>query len=125
FVDAMMKRAMNELSVGAIADKTSTPTYTHDLAEWLPTILDGDDGGLLHLANGGECTWQEYAQYALDCCRNEGIELKASTVGALRLQDMENFVARRPRYTVLSTEKFKAISGRATRSWRDAVAEYV
>src|SRR3954471_57323 len=113
FIDAMIKRAMNEPRVEAIADKTSTPTYTRDLAEWLPRIFKREEGGLLHLANGGECTWQEYAQYALDCCRNQGIELKASTVGALRLDQMKNFVARRPRYTVLSTKKFEAMAGRA------------
>lgn len=125
FVDAIMRRAMNEARVEAIADKTSTPTYTHDLAEGLPRIFELEEGGLLHLANGGECTWQEYAQYALDCCRAEGIELKASRVGALRLDDMKNFVARRPRYTVLSSKKYEANTGRAPRSWRDAVAEYV
>jgi dTDP-4-dehydrorhamnose reductase len=125
FVDALMRRAMNEPRVEAIADKTSTPTYTHDLAEWLPRIFELEEGGLLHLANGGECTWQEYAQYALDRCRDEGIELKASTVGALSLDEMKNFVARRPRYTVLSSKKYEAITGRAPRSWRDAVAEYV
>lgn len=125
FVDAMMKRAMNEARVEAIADKTSTPTYTRDLAEWLPRLFKNEEGGLLHLANGGECTWQEYAQYALDCCRNEGIELKASTVGALKLDEMKNFVARRPRYTVLSNKRYEAMTGQAPRSWRDAVAEYV
>jgi dTDP-4-dehydrorhamnose reductase len=125
FVDAIMRRAMNETRVEAIADKRSAPTYTRDLAEWLPPIFELEEGGLLHLANAGECTWQEYAQYALDCCRDEGIELKASTVGALRLDEMKNFVARRPRYTVLSSKKYEVTTGRAPRSWRDAVAEYV
>jgi dTDP-4-dehydrorhamnose reductase len=125
FVDAMMKRAMTEGRVDAIADKTSTPTYTRDLAQWLPRIFKSEEGGLLHLANGGQCTWQEYAQHALDCCRNEGIGLKAGTVGALKLEEMKNFLARRPRYTVLSTQRFQAITGEVPRSWRDAVAEYV
>jgi dTDP-4-dehydrorhamnose reductase len=116
---------MTEGRVDAIADKTSTPTYTRDLAQWLPRIFKSEEGGLLHLANGGQCTWQEYAQHALDCCRNEGIGLKAGTVGALKLEEMKNFVARRPRYTVLSTQRFQAITGEVPRSWRDAVAEYV
>ncbi len=125
FIDAMINRAMNEPHVEAIADKTSTPTYARDLAEWLPRIFSLEEGGLLHLANGGECTWQEYAQYALDCCRDQGVELKTNTVGALKLDEMKNFVARRPRYTVLGTERYQRLTGLSPRSWRDAVAEYV
>jgi dTDP-4-dehydrorhamnose reductase len=81
--------------------------------------------GVLHFANGGECSWQEYAQHAIDCCHKLGVPLKARTVAPLKMGDMKNFIARRPIYSVLSTAKFTSLSGTAPRSWRDAVAEYV
>ncbi len=34
-----------------------------------PGYSAGDCGGILHFANSGECSWQEYAQWAVDCCR--------------------------------------------------------
>jgi len=124
FIDAMIKRAGEEERIEAIADKWSTPTYTLDIAEMLPRLFDVD-AGIVHLANSGECTWQQYAQHALDCCRRVGIELKAQSVGGLKLSDMKTWVARRPVYSVLSTTKYQALAGIAPRPWRDAVNDYI
>jgi dTDP-4-dehydrorhamnose reductase len=125
FIDGVIKRARESDCVDAIADKFSTPTYTCDIAEMLPQFFERDvEGGILHFANAGECSWQEYAQWALDCCASEGIALKAKTVSALKLSGMRNWVARRPVYSVLSTVKFFSLTGNAPRIWHDAVAEY-
>jgi dTDP-4-dehydrorhamnose reductase len=147
FVDNMIGRARDNEQIAAVADKISTPSYTRDIAQTLPQFFVsavvagiGDPGaavtdrgysnprgysGILHFANAGECSWQEYAQFALDCCRSLGIPLKAKTVGAIELADMKNWVARRPVYSVLCTEKFFSLTGTTPRNWRDAVAEYV
>src|ERR1035441_9813466 len=149
FIDGVIKRARETEHVDAIADKFATPTYTKDIAEMLPRFFNpvagiGDpgravrdrgnaggndsgysDSGILHFANTGECSWQEYAQHALDCCHKLGVPLKARTVAPLKLSDMKNFIARRPIYSVLSTSKFNALAGKSPRSWQDAVAEYV
>ena len=124
FIDVMMERAREEETIAAIADKWSTPTYTHDIAEMLPRVFDVD-AGVLHLPNSGQCTWQEYAQHALDYSAKLGIPLKAKTVGALKLADMKNWVARRPVHSVLSTVKYQTLTGITPRSWRDAVADYI
>lgn len=126
FVDAMIKRAQQDEKIDAISDKFSTPTYTHDIAHMLPQFFDrGVAGGILHFANAGKCTWQEYAQWALDCCRDAGISLKGGTVGALKLSQMTNWAARRPVYSVLSTAKYTELTGTASRAWREAVADYI
>ena len=126
FIDAMVKRAQQDEKIDAISDKFSTPTYTHDIARMLPQFFDrGVEGGILHFANTGKCSWQEYAQWALDCCREAGISLKATTVGALKLTDMANWIARRPVYSVLSTAKYSELTGTAPRAWREAVADYI
>jgi dTDP-4-dehydrorhamnose reductase len=126
FIDAMVKRAREEENITAVADKFSTPTYTNDIAEMLPQFFDLDvAGGVLHFANAGECSWQEYAQHALDRCRASGILLKAKAIGALKLADMKDWVARRPVYSVLSTAKYAKLTGVSPRSWRDAVSDYI
>jgi dTDP-4-dehydrorhamnose reductase len=125
FVDGVIKRARENEHVEAIADKFSTPTYTRDIAQVLPQFFENDVSGILHFANAGECSWQEYAQFALDTCRSLGISLKVKTVGALKMADMKNWMARRPVYSVLSTEKFFSLTGTTPRNWRDAVAEYL
>ncbi len=139
FIDGIIKRAQENEEVDAIADKFSTPTYTLDIAEIVGRILNawsrgtpGQDGlaagrlqGILHLANAGECSWQEYAQWALDRCQDAGVPLKAKTIGASKLKDMTNWVARRPVYSVLSTAKYTKFTGVPPRTWRDAVADYI
>jgi dTDP-4-dehydrorhamnose reductase len=126
FIDAMIKRARETSQVDAVADKFSAPTYTHDIAQMLPAFFSDDHGcGLLHFVNRGECSWQEYAQYAIDCCYSLGVPLKTRTVGALKLSEMKNWVARRPVYTVLATDKYRHLTGASPRPWREAVADYV
>ncbi len=163
FIDGLIKRAQENEHVDAIADKFSSPTYTHDIAEMLPRFFNvgpmagGDEpggardhaetgvtapgysasdyGGILHFANAGECSWQEYGQWALDCCGAFGVPIKAKTVDALELKDMTrlrqgyggqaNWVARRPVYSVLSSARYTELTGASPRTWRDAVADYI
>ena len=141
FIDGMIKRAQENEEVDAVADKFSAPTYTDDIAEMLVVVAVGDGtqpgvtdpgynavsdyNGILHFTNAGECSWQEYAQWALDCCQEIGLPLKGKTVGARKLKDMTNWVARRPVYSVLSSAKYTKLSGRSPRTWREAVADYI
>jgi dTDP-4-dehydrorhamnose reductase len=126
FIDGMIKRAQENAEIDAVADKFSTPTYAQDIAEMLPQLFDLDvKGGILHFTDSGECSWQEYVQWALDCCQRFGVPVKAKTVGALKLKDMKNWVARRPVYSVLSSAKYTGLTGVSPRTWHDAVADYI
>ena len=152
FIDGIIKRAQENEQVDAIADKFSAPSYTRDIAEMLPQFFDSDTvagvgdpggvagvnmprstpaattrpyGGILHFSNSGKCSWQEYGQWALDCCHEAGVPLRARTVGACKLRDMKNWVARRPVYSVLSAAKYAELTGTSPRTWRDAVADYI
>jgi dTDP-4-dehydrorhamnose reductase len=138
FIDWALNQAREHEEVKAIADKWATPTYTLDLAEMLKAFLKSDDGpavagaghlqnvsGIVHLANTGECSWQEYAQWALNCCPAEGISMKARTIGASSLAEMKSFIAKRPVYSVLSSAKYAALTGRTPRPWQETVSDYV
>jgi len=126
FVDQIVQRALEQERVEAIADKVSVPTYTLDAAELLLPLLDQSDlGGVVHLCNTGECTWQEYGQYALDCAAAAGLPLRARKVEALKLADMNAFVARRPVYSPLANGKFAKLTGITSRPWQEAVEDYL
>jgi dTDP-4-dehydrorhamnose reductase len=125
FIDQIIQRARENDVVTAVADKFSAPSYTIDVANWLRLAIDKSANGILHLANNGGCSWQEWAQHAIDVCRSLGIPLKAERVGAVSLADMKNFVAKRPVHTGLSTAKFTTLTGVQPRHWREAVAEYI
>src|SRR5436190_5067856 len=90
FVDWAIGQAREREDVNAIADKWATPTYTLDLAQLLKPLITSDEiAGILHLANRGECSWREYAQWAIDCCRAEGFPMKATKVGKASLSEMK------------------------------------
>jgi dTDP-4-dehydrorhamnose reductase len=133
FIDWALNQAREHEEVKAISDKWATPTYTLDLAALLKPLLAGsgagigDPGysGIIHLANTGECSWQEYAQWALDCCHDQGIPMKARTIGASSLAEMKSFIAKRPVYSVLSSAKYEQLTGQTPRPWREAVAAFV
>jgi dTDP-4-dehydrorhamnose reductase len=126
FVDQIIARARAEESVSAVGDKWAAPTYTLDVAELLrPFLREVRESGLLHLCNRGACTWQEYGQWALDCAAAAGVELRARTVEPLRMADLKAFIARRPVYTAMATDRLARLSGRAPRTWQEAVEAYI
>lgn len=126
FIDQILKRALETDALAAVADKIAVPTYTLDLAAWLrPFLQEIRAGGLLHLCNGGECTWQTYGQFAIDCAARHGVIFKGKKVAAQKMTDIAAFVAKRPVYTVMATEKLTGLTGLKPRSWQDAVEDYV
>lgn len=126
FIDQILKRALETDQVAAIGDKWSAPSYTVDLAEMLRPFLAGvKTGGILHACNAGECTWREYGEYAIRCAAEAGMPVKTQTVGSLKMADMKNFVAQRPVYTVLATDKIAGFTGQPPRTWQAAVEHFV
>jgi dTDP-4-dehydrorhamnose reductase len=126
FLDQILQKARTDEEVAAIGDKWAVPTYTADVATALrPFLRDITEGGILHLCNGGSCSWQEYAQCALDAALAAHVEMRTRVIGALRMADLKAFIAKRPVHSVMSTEKLAALTAAPMRSWQSAVEEYV
>jgi dTDP-4-dehydrorhamnose reductase len=126
FVDWALDQAMTRTTVSAVNDKFAVPTYTLDFAEWIrPLLFDLAIGGILHLCNSGSCSWREYAQFAIDVARDQGVKVTAPEVDPIPLNSMKAFVARRPINTVLATDKYTKITGQVPRPWQQAVRDFV
>jgi dTDP-4-dehydrorhamnose reductase len=126
FLDWALDQALNRETVAAIDDKISSPTYTLDFVQWIrPLLFEVPMGGIVHLCNPGGCSWREYAQWAIDSAREEGIRFKAHEIQPITLDSMSAFLARRPIYTVLATGKFSEKTGLSPRPWKDAVRDFV
>lgn len=126
FVDMIVDRALANDHVEAIADKTSCPTYSEDMAIWLEPFITRDlPGGLYQACNSGSCTWREYGQHALDVAAQAGLPLRARTVDPIPLAGMKNFSAPRPPHTSMDTGKLSRVIGFPPRPWKDALTEYI
>ena len=126
FIDAIVKRALTSAEAAAVHDKTSSPSYTEDMALWLAELLKPTvPGGIYNLCNSGPCSWRDYGEYALECAKKNGIPVLTTTVAPLKLADMKAFIAVRPPHTALDTFKFTRVTGITPRAWQEAVAEYL
>ena len=126
FLDWALDQALNRETVAAIDDKVSSPTYTLDFVQWIrPLLFEVPMGGIVHLCNPGGCSWREYAQWAIDLAREEGVRFKAHEIQPITLDSMSAFLAPRPIYTVLATGKFSEKTGLSPRPWKDAVRDFV
>ena len=126
FLDSILARAQSQDRVEAIEDKFSSPCYSCDFAEMLEPLIDGGVGaGLLHLCNSGAASWREYGQLALDVAAELGVGLKTRQVNGIKMAEMQNFIAPRPVYTCLSTDRYVALTGISPRPWQEAVRAYL
>lgn len=124
FVEAIrnqVKRGTNPLRV--VADQRGRPTYTPHLAQAIIRIArlaaaNADARGIVHYGDSPECTWFEFASAIVE-------ELGASTHVEAVTTDQLPRPARRPAYSVLSTERYERLTGVAPESWRDGLREYL
>jgi len=126
FVDMILNRALTGDHVEAVADKTSSPTYTEDVAVWMePFLAHGLPGGIYHACNAGGCTWQDYGQEALNIAERLGWPLRCREVSPVLLDSMKAFRAPRPRDTVLDCSKLRRTADVTIRPWQEALAAYL
>jgi dTDP-4-dehydrorhamnose reductase len=124
FVEAIrnqIRKGTNPLRV--VADQRGRPTYTPHLAEAIIRLahaaLQSDvTRGVVHYADAEECSWFDFATAIAE---ESGADIKIVPVTT------EEFPrpARRPAYSVLSTERYERLTGVAPASWREGLREYL
>lgn len=120
FVEAILAQVeggRRELSV--VTDQRGRPTATTDLSEGILALLEAGAVGIYHFANRGEVSWLEFAEDILMLSGHGDIRVAATTADALGRP------ARRPAYSVLATDKFEAVTGRAIRHYREPLIEFL
>jgi dTDP-4-dehydrorhamnose reductase len=111
FVTRVLERARDQGEVRMVADQRLTPTFTADLAEGLLSASEQGAAGVLHVVNGGECSWYEFT---LEIMRLAGLDVPVHPIETRpRPGDVE-----RPLNGVLE-------SSIQLRDWRAALADYM
>ena len=126
FPDWILARALAGKEVRAVNDKWACPTLADDLAEWLRALLEQTTHcGVIHLVNGGHCSWQEYGQATLDIAARLGLPLKQSVVEGHTMVGFAPFIAQRPAFSALDTSLFTKLTGLHPRPWQTALEAYL
>lgn len=135
FVETIARLAAEREELGIVADQRGTPTYTGDLAKAILCLLGLETTphasplaphnpyGIYHFSNECECTWHEFACEIVRQLRERGADLKVRTIKPLRTEEYP-VPAKRPAYSVLSKEKFKAATGMKVPEWKQSLRRY-
>jgi dTDP-4-dehydrorhamnose reductase len=124
FVEAIrnqLRKGTNPLRV--VSDQRGRPTYTPHLAAALIRIgrlaAESDSArGIFHYADADECSWFDFAS---EIVRAAGAETRVEPVTS----DQFPRPAKRPAYSVLSTERYERLTGVTPESWREGLREYL
>jgi dTDP-4-dehydrorhamnose reductase len=118
FVERILARARTGQPLRVVADQVFAPTYAPDLARALVTLAERGARGLVHVSNGGCCSWHALAVAALEIA---GVAAPVAPIAAEEL----NQPARRPAYSVLASERAEALGLAPLRGWREALVEHL
>jgi dTDP-4-dehydrorhamnose reductase len=104
-----------------VSDCLGSPTYTVDLAKWVALLLvrHGRESGVMHLANSGVCSWNDYARQVL---REKGSTMEAVPI---RSTELPNRRAPRPQMSALAADRFTGLAGLTPRTWQQALAHHL
>lgn len=118
FVTRMLGRARSDGELRMVADQLLTPTYTGDLAQALMDAVGAGVTGVLHLTNGGRCSWHEFTAAIME---NAGIQVRIEAVSTTRPAG----TAERPLNGVLSSARVQGAALAPMRHWREALDDYM
>ena len=112
FVSTMLKLMQERDVVKVVDDQSGCPTYTADLARAIATIVQNrtDEHGIYHFANRGPTTWFEFAKEIYEQARRRGLLSRGCAIEPCATRDFAT-PAKRPAYSVLSTEKIRRVFG--------------
>lgn len=107
-----------------VNDQRGRPTWTPHLAEALVALArlaraDEKARGIVHYADAPECTWFDLANQTVEIAKPGGVVVEPVSTAEFPRP------ARRPEYSVLSTEKYEALTGRRPAQWIDGLKEFL
>jgi dTDP-4-dehydrorhamnose reductase len=118
FVETMLRLATEKKELAVVDDQVGSPTWTVDLGLAIKALIDKGCRGTYHAANGGFCSWNEFARAIF---AEAGIEM---TVKPMSTGDLGR-PAPRPLYSTLDCGKLARDGGFQPQPWQEALKHYL
>ena len=119
FCKTMLRLGSERSELSVVADQLGTPTSALDLSRAVFEIIEKglpETSELLHISNMGQCSWADFAR---EIFRQKGISVTVNYT----TEEALNAPAKRPKYSVMSTEKLLFKYGIPMRLWKEALSE--
>jgi dTDP-4-dehydrorhamnose reductase len=117
FVKTIIRLAMDRDQISVVHDQKGCPTYAGCLAEAVVSIIRKKNkkfGEIYNFSNEGDCTWYEFAK---EIVKNARLDCEVLPVSSAEYPTR----AKRPFYSVLSTDKIKRDFDVNILNWKDAL----
>jgi dTDP-4-dehydrorhamnose reductase len=118
FPRTMWERATTGKATRVVDDQLGRPTYTRDLASAIWRLVLQRCEGTCHVANSGDATWFDVASRVFARAKQPDLLTKCSTA------DYPT-AARRPRRSILSTQRYEHEVGQRLPCWETALDHFL
>ena len=123
FIQKLMKQLKDtKKELYIVNDKNGTPTYTHDFAKTVKTLIEKEYWGIYNCVCSGQTSRLEVAQELIKILGKED-EVKIITVNSDYFKDI--YYANRPSSERLVTKKLDLRGINKMRDWKVALKEYI
>lgn len=117
FVDNMLALASTNDRLSVVADQICSTTFAPDLARAIVYLVSTDRYGTYHIVNPGATSRLDFTR---EIFQQAGIDVRLQPITS----EQYGAAAPRPKYSVLSTQKYDATGGPVMPSWTEALAAY-
>ncbi|MGD2182947.1 dTDP-4-dehydrorhamnose reductase [Lusitaniella coriacea] len=124
FVKTMLRLGAEREEIRVVSDQIGSPTWTGDLARAIAQLLTHTPfpTGTYHYTNSGVASWYDFAVAIFEEASNLDFPLKVKNVIPIATADYPT-PARRPAYSVLSTQKIAALLSTQPPHWREGLRQ--
>lgn len=123
FVETIIRLAKEKPELKVVADQHGTPTWTKDLAQAIFALLRTQEYGIYHYSNEGECSWFEFASEIVALARTN-LNVKVDRLLPIPSESYP-LPAERPKYSVMSKDKIKQVTGLTIPVWQKSLKTYL
>ncbi|ABQ27431.1 dTDP-4-dehydrorhamnose reductase [Geotalea uraniireducens] len=118
FVETMLRLAAEKKELSVVDDQIGSPTWTVDLSLAIKALIDKGCCGTYHAANGGFCSWNEFARVIF---AEAGMGITVNPMSTAEL----GRPAPRPLYSTLDCGKLNRDAGFQPQPWQEALKNYL
>lgn len=123
FISLFLQLMKEQEEIKVVCDQKGRATYSADLAEVIFSLLDCE--GIFHFANTGTVSRYDIAEKMYEILK----KTKKVPLACKKLipvgKEAFSFAAKRPSYSVLSTEKMQRVLGIQPRPWQEALEAFL
>jgi dTDP-4-dehydrorhamnose reductase len=121
FVKSILKLSKEKESISVVSDQIGSPTYARDLAaailKMLP-VIQCEGVEIYHYANKGQCSWFQFASEIIEIAQHNCEVLPIASASF-------KSKAKRPKYSLLNTEKIQQKFNLEIPYWKDSLKECI